>query len=172
MAQEYAATFDFPLWINRCGVIAGPGQFGKIDQGVFSFWIYQWMLGKPLSFIGFGGTGLQVRDFFSPQDLGDLLIKQMNNSSKGIPRLFNVGGGIKSALSMHDLNEFCVNKFGFRKEIAKDSSQRPFDIPYYVTDYSLANEIWRWEPKTDKYELLNQIHEWAAQNKGIIESWA
>jgi CDP-paratose 2-epimerase len=55
MALEYATMFDFPLWIDRCGVIAGAGQFGKPDQGIFSFWIYQWLLGKPLKYIGFGG---------------------------------------------------------------------------------------------------------------------
>ena len=58
MALEYAAAFGFPLWIDRCGVIAGPGQFGRIDQGIFSYWIYQWQRGKPLSYIGFGGKGL------------------------------------------------------------------------------------------------------------------
>ena len=43
LAIEYSQMFDFPVWINRCGVIAGPGRFGKIDQGVFSYWIYSWL---------------------------------------------------------------------------------------------------------------------------------
>src|ERR1019366_6460150 len=37
VALEYAETFDFPVWINRCGVLAGAGQFGRPDQGIFSF---------------------------------------------------------------------------------------------------------------------------------------
>ena len=37
---EYGECFDFPVWINRCGVLAGAGQFGKADQGIFSFWIH------------------------------------------------------------------------------------------------------------------------------------
>ena len=32
---EYGYNFDFPVWINRCGVLAGAGQFGKADQGNF-----------------------------------------------------------------------------------------------------------------------------------------
>lgn len=52
LTLEYAAAFGFPVWIDRCGVIAGPGQFGRIDQGIFSYWIYQWLLGRPLSYIG------------------------------------------------------------------------------------------------------------------------
>lgn len=171
MALEYAATFGFPLWINRCGVIAGPGQFGRIDQGVFSFWIYQWLLGKPLSYIGFGGTGLQVRDFFSPQDLGRLLVKQLESNAQGGTRLFNLGGGVKSALSLKELNAFCAEQFGAQKEIIANTSPRPFDIPYYVTDYSLAAKRWGWEPKTDKFDLLNQIYDWGLSHKQLIASW-
>ena len=37
---EYGECFGFPVWINRCGVLAGAGQFGKADQGIFSFWIH------------------------------------------------------------------------------------------------------------------------------------
>ena len=33
---EYGECFGFPVWINRCGVLAGAGQFGKADQGIFS----------------------------------------------------------------------------------------------------------------------------------------
>ncbi len=172
MALEYAATFDFPVWINRCGVIAGPGQFGRIDQGVFSFWIYQWLLGKPLSFIGFEGSGRQVRDFFSPDDLGELLLRQLRSGSGKGPRLFNVGGGAQSALSLQELNAFCADRFGFNKEIIRNTSPRPFDIPYYVTDYSLAARHWGWQPKTDKYELLTRMYTWAVQHKNTIESWS
>ena len=39
LALEYGHTFDFPVWINRCGVLAGAGQFGRPDQGIFSFWL-------------------------------------------------------------------------------------------------------------------------------------
>ncbi|HEX8531260.1 MAG TPA: NAD-dependent epimerase/dehydratase family protein [Cytophagales bacterium] len=172
MALEYAATFDFPVWINRCGVIAGPGQFGRIDQGVFSFWIYQWLLGKPLSFIGFDGSGRQVRDFFSPADLGDLLLRQLRSGMGKGPRLYNVGGGAQSALSLQELNAFCADRFGFPKEIIRNASPRPFDIPYYVTDYSLAAQHWGWAPKTDKYALLDQMYTWAVQHKKVIESWS
>src|SRR5208283_2740717 len=42
LACEYAESFDLPVSILRCGVLAGAGQFGKIDQGIFSFWIHSW----------------------------------------------------------------------------------------------------------------------------------
>lgn len=35
LALEFGGIFDFPVWINRCGVLAGAGQFGRSDQGIF-----------------------------------------------------------------------------------------------------------------------------------------
>ncbi|MGV2337421.1 MAG UNVERIFIED_CONTAM: hypothetical protein LVR18_26170 [Planctomycetaceae bacterium] len=29
LALEYGCTFNFPVWINRCGVLAGAGQFAR-----------------------------------------------------------------------------------------------------------------------------------------------
>ena len=104
MALEYASTFGLPLWINRCGVIAGPGQFGRIDQGIFSYWIYRWQLGRPLSYIGFGGQGFQVRDFIAPRDLTRLLDLQLRNPLADAPRILNVGGGPDRSMSLLELS--------------------------------------------------------------------
>ena len=93
LALEYGRTFQFPVWINRCGVIAGPGQFGTAEQGIFSFWIHAWRSQLPLRYIGFGGRGLQVRDALHPQDLATLVVHGMalstparTGSSPRIPR--------------------------------------------------------------------------------------
>lgn len=170
LALEYSYTFNIPVWVNRCGVIAGAGQFGKIDQGIFSFWIYQWLTGKPLSYIGFNGTGHQVRDFFSPQDLGILIQKQLKNTSSKKPKIVNVGGGLESALSLKELDNYCREKFNFSKDIKQNTETRPFDIPYYVTDNSEAWNQWNWKPTIKKEEILDNIFNWAQQNKLLIES--
>ena len=77
MALEYGEAFGFPVWINWCGVLAGKGQFGKADQGIFSYWIRSWRENRPLRYIGFEGTGAQVRDCLHPKDLVTVLKKQM-----------------------------------------------------------------------------------------------
>ncbi len=59
LALEYGDTFGFPVWINRCGVLAGAGQFGRADQGIISFWINAYLRRQPLTYIGFGGHGHQ-----------------------------------------------------------------------------------------------------------------
>jgi CDP-paratose 2-epimerase len=48
IALEYGLAFDLPVFINRCGVLAGAGQFGKPDQGILSFWIHSYCHKKSL----------------------------------------------------------------------------------------------------------------------------
>jgi CDP-paratose 2-epimerase len=72
IALEYGAAFDFSVWVDRCGVLAGPGQFGTPDQGIFSYWINAHLRRRALRYIGFDGAGKQVRDAFHPHDLHDL----------------------------------------------------------------------------------------------------
>lgn len=157
MALEYHYSFGFPVWINRCGVIAGPGQFGKIDQGIFSYWIYQYLLNKPLSFIGFGGTGLQARDLIHPFDIYKVISFQINNPVDNAPRIINLGGGVQNTLSLFELNDFCNKHIQPNKSIGSLPENRIFDIPYYSTDYTLAHSYWNWEPSISAHEILDQI---------------
>ena len=100
LALEYGETFDFPVWINRCGVLAGAGQFGHPEQGIFSFWLHSWRRRAPLRYIGFGGRGFQVRDCLHPRDLVPLLRQQFAHRGGGKPRLINLGGGLDNARSL------------------------------------------------------------------------
>jgi CDP-paratose 2-epimerase len=73
LALVYGAAYRFPVSINRCGVLAEAGQFGRPDQGIFSYWINSWLRRCPLGYTGFGGQGYQVRDCLHPADLVPLL---------------------------------------------------------------------------------------------------
>ncbi len=168
LALEYHHTFGFPVWINRCGVIAGPGQFGKIDQGIFSYWIYQYLLNKPLAYIGFGGNGAQARDMIHPDDISKMLIMQIENPIKKTSRILNLGGGIKNTLSLKQLNQFCLENIG-KKDIRSITDNRSFDIPLYATDYSLATKGWGWIPSISAGEILQQILSYAKGNLPLIE---
>ncbi|OHE67332.1 MAG: CDP-tyvelose epimerase, partial [Treponema sp. GWB1_62_6] len=99
LALEYGETFDFPVWINRCGVLAGAGQFGRQDQGIIAYWINGYLRRIPLSYRGFGGNGYQVRDVLHPRDLAPLLRKQMSAGLHGAhAKVINLGGGITNAI--------------------------------------------------------------------------
>lgn len=171
MALEYGGAFGFPVWINRSGVIAGPGQFGKADQGIFSFWACSLALGKPLKFIGFGGKGKQVRDCVAAEDVADLLIKQMKHPGKKAPRIVNIGGGAKNAMSLRELDDVCRDFFGTAERPGSVPAGRPYDVPYYVSDTRLAGRHWGWKPSRRCDKLVLDICGWARDNRDLIRTW-
>ena len=160
LAQEYAAAFGLPVYINRCGVLAGAGQFGKPDQGIFSFWIHSYCQKRPLKYIGFGGHGYQARDCLHPRDLVPLLHNQMQSSGKHAGEIINVGGGIANSLSLAQLSQWCLRRFG-PHPVGSDKVPRPFDIPWIVLDSSRAERIWGWRMATPMEQILNEIAEHA-----------
>ena len=169
MALEYATAFGFPLWINRCGVIAGPGQFGKMDQGIFAYWVYSIMLKRNLGYIGYGGTGKQVRDCVKADDVARLVLKQIRKPSKKAPKIINVGGGIAGSLSLLETTMICEDFFGRKARISGTPRNRSYDIPYYVTDNRLAGKIWGWKPESSAEQIILELCRWAGKNKDFIE---
>ena len=157
LALEYGATFGFPVWINRCGVLAGAGQFGRADQGIFAYWINALLRRQPLRYIGFDGQGHQVRDCLHPRDLLPLLEKQFAaRTGTGQPRIVNVAGGRDSVRSLRQLTAWCDARFGAHK-VASDAKPRPFDLPWVVLDSALAQKIWNWKPVTPVETILEEI---------------
>jgi CDP-paratose 2-epimerase len=157
LALEYGAAFGFPVWINRCGVLAGAGQFGKADQGIFSFWIHRWAAKQPLKYIGFGGLGHQVRDCLHPVDLVPLLLQQFDaGSDQARPRVTNLSGGTKSATSLRQLSDWCTTRFG-PHSVASDGADRPFDLPWMVLDSALAQGAWNWHPSHAAHAIFEEI---------------
>jgi len=169
LALEYHYTFGFPVWINRCGVIAGPGQFGKIDQGIFSYWIYQYLLNGPLSFIGFGGSGKQARDLVHPADVFSIIQKQVQQPNKIATKILNIGGGIQNTYSLAQLDNFCKQHISKEKPISKITENRRFDIPLYLSDCSLAEKEWGWKPTVKAEDILHQILDYAKNNLELIK---
>jgi len=155
LALEYGECFGFPVWINRCGVLAGAGQFGRVDQGIFAYWVHSWKRQRPLKYIGFDGRGHQTRDVLHPHDLARLIIQQLNlNGTK--PRLTNVSGGENQTMSLRQLSDWCGQRWGEMK-VVSDSAPRPFDLPWIVLDSTLARELWNWEPKIPIEAILDEI---------------
>ena len=167
LALEYGASFDFPVWIDRCGVLASAGQFGRADQGIFSYWINAWLCQRPLSYIGFNGRGSQVRDCLHPRDLASLLRQQMDGASDK-RRIINVGGGVTNRMSLAQLSAWSASRFGPR-EIAADPNPRPFDIPWMVLDSSRAAKDWKWQVATPLEKILGEIADHAEKHPNWLE---
>jgi CDP-paratose 2-epimerase len=155
LAFEYAHRYGTPLCINRCGVMAGAGQYGRPDQGIFSWWIRQWMARKPLSYIGFGGHGLQVRDCLHPDDLTSLIVAQLRTPPSH-PSLLNVSGGAASAMSLAQLSGWCRQRLGDHT-VARSGETRPYDLPWVVLDHARATALYDWTPMKPLPMILEEI---------------
>ncbi len=164
LALEYGRTFQFPVWINRCGVLAGPGQFGTAEQGIFSFWINAWRSRPRLCYLGFGGSGFQVRDALHPRDVGALMTRQLGDSdAKEADRIWNIGGGPTNSLSLAELSAWCGRRFE-RRQVESNLDPRPFDVPWIVMNTTLAKTRWGWQPAIRLEEILEEIADHAERN--------
>ncbi len=157
LALEYGSAFDFPVWIDRCGVLAGAGQFARADQGIFAYWIHRWRSALPLRYTGFDGRGRQVRDCLHPRDLARLVLRQLGaRSADGRPPIVNVAGGAERASSLARLSAWCTQRFGAR-EVGGDLTPRPYDLPWVVLDSRLAQRTWDWQPELGLDDVLEEI---------------
>lgn len=169
LALEYGESFGFPVLVNRCGVLAGAGQFGRPDQGIFAYWINCWLRRRPLRYLGFGGSGLQVRDCLHPRDIVAAIERQMQAGP--VPRedrVIHLSGGAASAMSLRQLSGWCAKRFGSREVIA-DGTPRPFDLPWIVLDSARAQRIWNWRPATPVLDILEEIAGHAEANEHWLD---
>ncbi|HXB74995.1 MAG TPA: NAD-dependent epimerase/dehydratase family protein [Candidatus Acidoferrales bacterium] len=156
VALDFGPAFGLPVWIDRCGVLAGAGQFGTPDQGIFSYWIHAHRARRPLRFIGFEGCGYQVRDAFHPRDLAALLLAQMRTARAGGRRIYTAGGGPANAMSLARLTAWCDARFGAHAPGA-DPRPRPYDIPWMVMDNHDAQSDFGWSPALTLTRVLEEI---------------
>ncbi len=168
MALEYGEAFGFPVWIDRCGVLAGPGQFGTPEQGIFSYWMNAHLRRRPLRYIGFDGTGKQVRDAMHPRDLAALLDLQMRRDRIGGQRIYTAGGGPDHAMSLAQLTAWCDARFG-AFAVTADLNERPYDIPWVVMDNAGCERHFGWQPETTMPALLDEIALHAEANPDWLE---
>ncbi|MBN9661240.1 MAG: NAD-dependent epimerase/dehydratase family protein [Acidobacteria bacterium] len=168
MALEYGAAFNFPVWITRCGVLAGAGQFGTPDQGIFAYWVNAHLRRRPLRYIGFEGLGRQVRDAFHPSDLATLLLAQIRTPRDGGQRIYTAGGGPRSAWSLARLNAWCDARFGVHTPAA-DPRPRPYDIPWVVMSNSEVQRDFGWSPALSLDSVVEEIATHAEQHPLWLE---
>ena len=165
LIEEFSYAFGLKYIINRCGVISGPMQFGKQDQGFVSLWVWKHILNKNLKYIGFGGHGNQVRDVLHIDDLVSLINLQIKKLNKIYNKKICVGGSKKSNTSLKNLSSICQKITGNKLKYTKIKKTSIYDIPYFVTDNSLANKIYKWQPKKNIIDIVKDNYKWLIKNK-------
>jgi CDP-paratose 2-epimerase len=168
LVAEAAETHGLRAVIDRCGVIAGPWQMGKVDQGVFTHWALSHALGRPLAYIGFGGEGRQVRDLLHVDDLVDLLDEQLAAPEAWAGATVNVGGGATGSLSLRETTELCRELTGREIPIGSVPETRPGDVPVYVSDCRALFERTSWRPRRGPREILADIVSWIRAHEALV----
>jgi CDP-paratose 2-epimerase len=168
LIEEYRAAFGLPAVADRCGVIAGPWQMGKVDQGVFTHWMLAHHFRNPLSYIGFGGHGKQVRDLLHVEDLVDLVERQLMDPAAWDGRIVNVGGGRECSLSLLETTEICQRLTGNEVQIAAAPETRSGDVPVYLSDCARLFGLDKWRPQRSAEQVLADIHDWIAADEARI----
>lgn len=168
LIEEYRASFGLQAVIDRCGVIAGPWQMGRVDQGVFTFWMLSHHFLQPLRYVGYGGGGKQVRDLLHIDDLVELISEQLLDPGGWDGRTVNVGGGAERSLSLHETTALCRELTGNEVPIEPVLEARAGDVPLYISDCRLLFGCTEWRPRRDTRQILADIHEWIAANQDAI----
>lgn len=168
LIEEYRAAYGLKAVINRCGVIAGPWQFGKVDQGVVSLWVQAHHFNRPLTYIGYGGTGKQVRDILHVEDLCELVADQVQNVEEWEGWLGNVAGGATNSASLCELTAICSEVTGRTVPVTGNSTTRPNDLRIFMADCSRLFQRTSWRPKRDVEQVVRDLYDWVKRESGNI----
>jgi CDP-paratose 2-epimerase len=166
---EYIDTYGLKAIVNRCGVITGPWQMGKIDQGVFVLWVAKHHFNQSLSYIGYGGEGKQVRDFIHIDDLYRAIKVEMENFDDYNAATYNIGGGLHNSVSLKELTELCQTVTGNSVNVRSVKDDRPADLRFFITDSTkfLKKSGLVWEK--DAKQTVSDIHQWIRDNESDLK---
>jgi CDP-paratose 2-epimerase len=168
LIAEYNEFYGLKTVINRCGVLTGPWQMGKIDQGVMVLWVAKHFFEQELSYIGFGGTGKQTRDMLHVADLYRLIDWQIHHIDKVNGETLNVGGGVEVSASLQELTKLCQKTTGKTIPIKQITENRPADIRLYMTDNTKVTNLTGWKPEIGIQQIVEEITEWLAENQEAL----
>jgi CDP-paratose 2-epimerase len=169
VVAEYVDTYGMRAIVDRCGVITGPWQMGKIDQGVFVLWVAKHYFKQPLSYIGYGGEGKQVRDFIHIDDLYRAMKLQLNNFDDYNAGTYNIGGGLANSVSLQELTALCQKATGNKVDIKSVKEDRPADLRFFITDSTrfLEKSGLKWQK--DAAQTVQDIYEWIRDNEDDLK---
>ncbi|MDR2745637.1 MAG: NAD-dependent epimerase/dehydratase family protein [Desulfovibrio sp.] len=166
---EYHSMYGLPVVVNRCGVVAGPRQMGRVDQGFFSLWLARHLWKGALSYSGFGGLGLQVRDILHVSDLADLIRLEAENMAAYAGSCWNVGGGASNSVSLSELTVLCREATGNTLSMGAAPETAAADIPWYISDNSEVESRTGWRPARDLQTLLGDTLAWLISEERTLK---
>ena len=169
--EEFAFAFNLKYIINRLGVVSGPLQFGKQDQGFVSLWIWRHITKKKLKYIGFGGFGNQVRDILHINYLCEIIEIQIKSLNTIFNKTFTIGGSLKNSISLKKLTLICQKITNNKIKFSRVKKTSIYDLPYFVSSNKFVSRVYKWKPKRNIYDIINDTHNWLESQKKIIKKF-
>lgn len=171
LIKEFSYMHNIKYIINRFGVISGPWQFGKVDQGFISLWVAKHLKKNKLKYKGYGGYGNQVRDIIHIDDVCEILHKQIKKFNSIFNISFDIGGGKKNIISLKRLTSKCQKITKNFIPILKVKSTSMFDIPFFLTNNDKIKRYYDWKPKFSIDQIISDIYFWLKNHKKILKDY-
>jgi CDP-paratose 2-epimerase len=168
LVAEYAHVFELRTVVNRFGVIAGPWQMGKVDQGIVTFWLAAHRFGRPLGYIGFGGSGKQVRDLLHVDDAAELIARELADPERFAGAVVNAGGGAAGSVSLLELTALCRETTGRETVVTASEETRAGDVPWYISDCGRLEAICGWRPSRTPAQIVADVDTWLAGHEAEL----
>jgi len=169
LIAEYVANYSLKAIINRCGVLTGPWQFGKVDQGFMALWASAFAYNRSLKYIGFGGSGKQVRDVLHICDLFLLIELELERASEWKGEVVEASGGKTNSVSLLELTSLCEKISQNSIEIGRVTETRPMDLPVFYMNCERTFKDYGWRPTYSVEEILLDIFAWLeAEKKSLM----
>lgn len=156
MALGYYYGYGLPVVILRPFNIYGPFQKSNMEGGVVSIFIKRFLEGKSLKVFG---DGTQTRDLLYVEDCADFIVKASLND-KVMGEVINCG--TEKDISINNLAFMICND---KKMIEHVPHHHPLsEIQKLVCDYSKAERLLGWKPKTSLEGGIEKTMEWIRKN--------
>ena len=108
-----------------------------------------------------------MRDIIHIDDLCSIICNQIKSITKINNEIFNIGGGPNNAISLKELSAKCQKITQNKVKIKKIKRSSNYDIPYFVTDNKKIQHFYKWKPKKNIDQILNDIFVWLSANQKI-----
>ncbi len=162
--RDYSRIYGLKTLTFRQSCIYGYRQFGIEDQGWVAWFTIQAILDRPITIYG---DGKQVRDMLFIDDLLDAYESAIDRIETTQGRIYNVGGGRRNTMCLHDLVELLESLSG--REMRKTyQAWRPGDQPVFICDVDKARQDFGWAPRTSPREGVTKLYHWIRENKDLF----
>jgi CDP-paratose 2-epimerase len=165
MLEEYSAAYGLEYATVRFGVISGPGQMGKVEQGVFALWMARHLWADSLAYKGWGGTGKQVRDVVHIDDARNLVFALLSNWDTVRGHTLNAGGGRDISASLLEATAACEEITGRKLKFSSVAETHPSDIRIYLTDNAAITGLLGWRPTRGVRQLFADLKQWMVSDE-------